>query len=614
MALRDLVKPVSPEFATDREIQGDQVDLKINDLRRDLWAVCDAIDAGLGGGGVSIDLTFTPGAPHVGSVYGDWAAMVSDINTKDIMRSRITVTSNFTVPVGTWNMKGATVQSNTFATGIVSLTVPEGSILDNVSVFGKGISVVCSPSTSHDTFTFTETPLVDPIVLSVQDGAIITNTGYFPLYTAQSGSLFVFSVKDASFYAAPPSITPLFSSVSGATVIGADNSSGPFGGLPDNWLDGSGDLYYQKSAASKHPTISGFTGIYNGSFYGASKINVLEKQQIIEGSGTVRKWVSTVICNCISALDVVTVPDSDSLSGPLTGQRIRFYGYGGYGGGNQTTITPVTGSPTIISTQGDYVDYEWDGLQWFACAGGNSLSLGAAGGDLSGSYPNPTVIGLQTRPVDTAAPAAGESLAWDGTKWTPSMISGGGGPPTGAAGGDLSALYPNPTVVKLRGVTISNTAPVLDQVLKYDGTQWVPATFSFSIPVVTGLTYTTAPTQEGQLYTIVDDNTVDLASATDQLHSEAVLGTWDATNLGLRVIRGYPNTVRLEPALIPISGQPLYVSESTPGLATNIKPVTIGNYLKPIGYILNSLSYNGVDPTGSTVTFILDHIPVAQIT
>ena len=43
MALRDLVKPVSPEFATDREIQGDQVDLKINDLRRDLWAVCDAI-------------------------------------------------------------------------------------------------------------------------------------------------------------------------------------------------------------------------------------------------------------------------------------------------------------------------------------------------------------------------------------------------------------------------------------------------------------------------------------------------------------------------------------------------------------------------------------------
>jgi len=50
MALRDLVKPVSPEFATDREIQGDQVDLKINDLRRDLWAVCDAIEGMIGGG------------------------------------------------------------------------------------------------------------------------------------------------------------------------------------------------------------------------------------------------------------------------------------------------------------------------------------------------------------------------------------------------------------------------------------------------------------------------------------------------------------------------------------------------------------------------------------
>lgn len=136
----------------------------------------------------------------------------------------------------------------------------------------------------------------------------------------------------------------------------------------------------------------------------------------------------------------------------------------------------------------------------------------AAGGDLSGTYPNPTVENIQGNAVSSIAPANGQVLKWNGSAWAPATDNNGTTYTAGTgiaingntisntgdtnpaddittgsvAGGDLGGTYPNPQVQAIQGQPVSGAAPAVGDILKYDGTSWVPATEVAPSPWTTG--------------------------------------------------------------------------------------------------------------------------------
>lgn len=106
-----------------------------------------------------------------------------------------------------------------------------------------------------------------------------------------------------------------------------------------------------------------------------------------------------------------------------------------------------------------------------------------AGGDLAGSYPAPSVSAWRGRPVGLGVPDVGDAYVWDGAAWTPTHVPLEALENGDAAGGDLGGTYPDPSVAAIRGDPVSADRPHNHQVLMWDGARWAPADVVRHVPL-----------------------------------------------------------------------------------------------------------------------------------
>ena len=208
----------------------------------------------------STTFIYAPSKTQAGNVFNNWGDLTTHIAAMpDGEIPTVIFTESCTLPVGTYDMKLGKWTSPIISTGAITVTLPDGMLIQNLCYIQDGLQVNVEPTTADGVFVNTLFGGTNILVIGL--GAKLVNLGTKAAIVTDG--FVVIAQVFATIAVNPPSTAPWVKCLDGHTVQAIILGNLAFSQFEEDWVVGggtTGNLLYFHGDSFAVPPLTQWTG------------------------------------------------------------------------------------------------------------------------------------------------------------------------------------------------------------------------------------------------------------------------------------------------------------------------------------------------------------------